>query len=71
MTRAPRRPRRVPPSEPRAGRYWTDLRVRHEAADRQAADAAVAALVEAAENLGFEFELARTRPHPPAAPLPD
>jgi hypothetical protein len=71
VTPSPRRPRRVPPPEPRSGRYWTDLRVRHHAPDREAADAAVAALVEAAEQLGFELELARTRPHPPAGPLPD
>jgi hypothetical protein len=71
VTPAPRRPRRVPPREPGPARYWTDLRVRHEAAGRDAADAAVATLVEAAEQLGFELELTRTRPHPPAAPLPD
>jgi hypothetical protein len=66
-----RRRARVPSPDPGPGRYWTDLRVRHRAKDRRAADAAVEALVEAAEQLGFELELARTRPHAPAEPLPD
>jgi len=52
-------------------RFWTDVRFRHESRDRQSADDAVARLVEAAEQLGFELELTRTRPHPPGEPLPD
>jgi hypothetical protein len=72
MTPMPRRlPRRIPPREPAPGRYWSDLRFRHQASDRQAADAALARLVEAAEQLGFELELAKTRPHAPIEPLPD
>jgi hypothetical protein len=65
-----RRPRTPSGGEPR-GRYWTDLRVRHTANDSAAADAAVARLIEAAERLGFDLELAKTRPHAPSEPLPD
>jgi hypothetical protein len=36
-----------------------------------AADAAVARLIEAAEQLGFDLELAKTRPHAPSEPLPE
>jgi hypothetical protein len=73
MTEPPRRPhrRRIPPIEPPPRLYWTDVRVRHRAHDAQAADADVAALIEAAERLGFDLELVKTRPHAPRDPLPD
>ena len=73
MTQPPqrtRRPRIPGGGEPR-GRYWTDLRVRHTARDPVAADAAAARLIEAAEQLGFDLELAKTRPHAPSEPLPE
>jgi hypothetical protein len=72
MTRLRRRAtRRRPPVPPRPTRYWTDLRFRHAAMDADAANAAMVRLVAAAEDLGFELELTRTRPHAPAEPLPD
>lgn len=67
----PRPPRRIPPSEPGPAPYWSDLRFRHHASDPEAAAAAVARLVEAAEELGFDLELHKTRRHPPEEPLPD
>jgi hypothetical protein len=67
----PTRRRRIPPRQPAPGRYWSDLRVRHRARDPHEAAAAVARLVEAAEQLGFDLELAKTRPHAPLEPLPD
>jgi hypothetical protein len=73
VTQPPRRTRRhrIPSGGEPRGRYWTDLRFRHTASDALAADAAVAQLVEEAERLGFDLELARTRPHAPSEPLPD
>jgi len=71
MPSARRRARRPPPSDAAPARFWTDLRFRHEARDRQAADVAVERLVKVGEQLGFELELAKTRPHAPAEPLPD
>jgi len=71
MPSAPRRRRRPRPPDAASARFWTDLRLRHEARDRHAADTAVEGLVEVAERLGFELELAKTRPHAPAEPLPD
>jgi hypothetical protein len=61
----------MPPRQPAPGRYWSDLRVRHRARDAHEAAVAVAGLVEAAEQLGFELELAKTRPHAPLDSLPD
>ena len=73
MKQPPRRtrPPRIPNGRTPRGRYWTDLRVRHAASDPLTADAAVARLVEAAERLGFDLELAKTRPHAPSEPLPE
>jgi hypothetical protein len=72
MTRLRRRAtRRRPPPPPKPKRYWTDLRFRHSASDDGSADTAIARLVAAAEDLGFDLELTKTRPHAPAEPLPD
>jgi hypothetical protein len=73
MTQPPRRtrPPRIRNARTPRGRYWTDLRVRHSASDPLTADAAVARLIEAAEQLGFDLELAKTRPHAPSEPLPE
>ena len=66
----PRHTHRRPPPSPKPKRYWTDLRFRHTASDDETANAEVARLVAAAETLGFDLELTRTRPHPPGDPLP-
>jgi hypothetical protein len=68
---ASRRPSRPPPPQRASSLFWTDLRLRLRADDRSAADLAVERLVEAAEDLGFDLELAKTRHYPPAEPLPD
>ena len=60
-----------PPPRRRPKNYWTDLRFRHSAIDDETAEAAIARLITAAETIGFDLELSRTRAHPPGDPLPD
>ena len=45
--------------------WWSDLRFRHRAVDRDAAGDAVDRLIEAADRLGFALEVGTTGPERP------